>query len=107
MIEKQADTEILRSLGADKATTTSIFIYDGILISMLGAVSGVVLGTIAALLQQYFGFIPLGTNGGFIVDAYPVSVHLQDIILVLSTVLAVSYISIKPIGKLAKRVIGQ
>lgn len=107
MIEKQADTEILRSLGADKATTTSIFIYDGILISMLGAVSGVVLGTIAALLQQYFGFIPLGTNGGFIVDAYPVSVHLQDIILVLTTVLAVSYISIKPIGKLAKRVIGQ
>ena len=107
MIEKQADTEILRSLGADKATTTSIFIYDGILISMLGAVSGVVLGTIAALLQQFFGFIPLGTNGGFIVDAYPVSVHLQDIILVLTTVLAVSYISIKPIGKLAKRVIGQ
>lgn len=107
MIEKQADTDILRSLGADKSTTTQIFVYDGILISMIGAVSGVVLGTIAALMQQHFGFIPLGTNGGFIVDAYPVSVHLQDIILVLATVLAVSYISIKPIGKLAKRVIGQ
>ncbi|MBO7247010.1 MAG: ABC transporter permease [Bacteroidaceae bacterium] len=107
MIEKQADTDILRSLGADKSTTTQIFIYDGILISMLGAVSGVILGTVAALLQQYFGFIPLGASGGFIVDAYPVSVHLQDIILVLATVLAVSYISIKPIGKLAKRVIGQ
>ena len=107
MIEKQSDTEILRSLGANKSTTTQIFIYDGILISMIGAVSGVVLGTIAALLQQQFGFIPLGTNGGFIVDAYPVNLKIEDIVLVLATVLVVSYISIKPIGKLAKRVIGQ
>lgn len=107
MIEKQSDTEILRNLGADKSTTTQIFIYDGILISMIGAVSGVVLGTIAALLQQQFGFIPLGTNGGFIVDAYPVNLKIEDIVLVLATVLVVSYISIKPIGKLAKRVIGQ
>ncbi|MBR4302009.1 MAG: ABC transporter permease [Bacteroidaceae bacterium] len=107
MIEKQSDTEILRSLGADKSTTTQIFIYDGILISMIGAVSGVVLGTIVALLQQQFGFIPLGTNGGFIVDAYPVNLKIEDIVLVLATVLVVSYISIKPIGKLAKRVIGQ
>lgn len=107
MIEKQADTEILRSLGADKSTTTQIFVYDGILISMIGAVSGVVLGTIAALMQQHFGFIPLGTNGGFIVDAYPVNLKIEDIVLVLATVLVVSYISIKPIGKLAKRVIGQ
>jgi lipoprotein-releasing system permease protein len=107
MIEKQSDTEILRSLGADKSTTTQIFIYDGILISMIGAVSGVVLGTIAALLQQQFGYIPLGTNGGFIVDAYPVNLKIEDIVLVLATVLVVSYISIKPIGKLAKRVIGQ
>ena len=107
MIEKQADTEILRSLGADKSTTTQIFVYDGILISMIGAVSGVVLGTIAALMQQHFGFIPLGTNGGFIVDAYPVNLKIEDIVLVLATVLIVSYISIKPIGKLAKRVIGQ
>lgn len=107
MIEKQADTEILRSLGADKSTTTQIFVYDGILISIIGAVSGVVLGTIAALMQQHFGFIPLGTNGGFIVDAYPVNLKIEDIVLVLATVLVVSYISIKPIGKLAKRVIGQ
>lgn len=107
MIEKQADTNILKSLGTDSSTTTQIFVYDGILISMLGAVSGVVLGTIAALLQQHFGFIPLGANGGFIVDAYPVNVYWQDIVLVLATVLVVSYISIKPIGKLAKRVIGQ
>ena len=74
---------------------------------MIGAVSGVVLGTIAALMQQHFGFIPLGTNGGFIVDAYPVNLKIEDIVLVLTTVLVVSYISIKPIGKLAKRVIGQ
>lgn len=107
MIEKQSDTEILKSLGADSSATTQIFIYDGILISMTGAISGVLLGTITALLQQCFGFIPLGANGGFIVDAYPVNVHWQDIVLILATVLAVSYISIKPIGKLAKRVIGQ
>lgn len=105
MVEKQKDARLLGSMGAGQKTVEKIFVINGILISLIGAVSGLVLGVIAVLLQQKFGFIRLGSAGSFIVDAYPVSIHFQDIILVLVTVLAVSFISVRPIGPIARRFI--
>jgi lipoprotein-releasing system permease protein len=105
MVEKQQDARLLGSMGANKKTIERIFITNGVLISLLGAVSGLVLGIIAVLLQQKYGFISLGTSGSFIVDAYPVSIHFQDIILVLFTVLVVSFLSVRPIGPIARRFI--
>ena len=105
MVEKQQDARLLGSMGANKKTIERIFITNGVLISLLGAVSGLILGIIAVLLQQKFGFISLGTSGSFIVDAYPVSIHFQDIILVLVTVLVVSFLSVRPIGPIARRFI--
>ena len=105
MVEKQQDAKLLASMGANQYTIERIFIINGILISFMGAVSGLILGTIAVLLQQKFGFISLGSSGTFIVDAYPVSIHLQDIILILVTVLAVSFLSVRPIGPIARRFI--
>ena len=105
MVEKQKDAGLLESLGAEQKTVEKIFIIDGVLISLIGAVSGLVLGIIAVLLQQKFGFISLGSSGSFIVDAYPVSIKVQDIILVLVTVLVVSFLSVRPIGPIARRFI--
>ena len=105
MVEKQQDARLLGSMGAEQKTVERIFVINGVLISLIGAVSGLILGIIAVLLQQKFGFISLGSSGTFIVDAYPVSIHLEDIILVLVTVLAVSFISVRPIGPIARRFI--
>lgn len=105
MVEKQQDSQLLRSLGAQQSTVERIFVINGLLISLIGAVTGLLLGVIAALLQQKFGIISLGTSGSFIVDAYPVSVKMQDVLLVLATVLAVSFLSIRPIGPIARRFI--
>lgn len=105
MVEKQQDATLLASMGANRYTIERIFILNGVLISLLGAVSGLVLGVIAAFLQQKFGFISLGTSGSFIVDAYPVSIQIKDIILVLVTVLVVSFLSVRPIGPIARRFI--
>ncbi len=105
MVEKQKDAGLLESMGAEQKTIESIFITDGVLISLIGAVSGLILGVIAVMLQQKFGFISLGSSGNFIVDAYPVSLKIQDIILVLVTVLAVSFLSVRPIGPIARRFI--
>ena len=105
MVEKQQDARLLGSLGAEQKTVERIFVINGVLISLIGAVSGLILGIIAVLLQQKFGFISLGSSGTFIVDAYPVSIHFEDIILVLVTVLAVSFISVRPIGPIARRFI--
>jgi lipoprotein-releasing system permease protein len=105
MVEKQQDSKLLGSMGADKNTIERIFITNGVLISLIGAVSGLVLGLITVLLQQKLGFISLGSSGNFIVDAYPVSIHTSDIILVLVTVLVVSFLSVRPIGPIARRFI--
>ena len=105
MVEKQKDAGLLESMGAEQKTIERIFITNGVLISLIGAVSGLVLGVIAVLLQQKYGFISLGTAGNFIVDAYPVSIKIQDIILVLVTVLVVSFLSVRPIGPIARRFI--
>ncbi|MCQ2068073.1 MAG: FtsX-like permease family protein [Bacteroidaceae bacterium] len=105
MVEKQKDAGLLESMGAEQKTVERIFIINGVLISLIGAVSGLILGVIAVLLQQKYGFISLGNGGNFIVDAYPVSIKIQDIILVLVTVLVVSFLSVRPIGPIARRFI--
>lgn len=105
MVEKQQDASLLGSMGASRKTIERIFISNGVLISLIGAVSGLVLGVTAVLLQQKYGFISMGSAGNFIVDAYPVSLKIQDIILVLTTVLVVSFLSVRPIGPIARRFI--
>ena len=96
---------LLESMGASKKNIERIFITNGVFISLIGAVSGLILGVIAVILQQKYGFISLGTAGSFIVDAYPVSIQIRDIILVLATVLVVSFLSVRPIGPIARRFI--
>lgn len=105
IVEKQQDAGLLRSMGAEQRTIERIFVTNGVLISLIGAVSGLALGVVAILLQQKFGFIKLGSEGSFIVDAYPVVIYFKDIILVLITVLVVSFISVRPIGPIARRFI--
>ncbi len=95
MIEKKNDVQTLRSMGANDGDICRIFMYEGCLISFMGALVGIMLGVLLCLLQQTFGFITMGgQSGDFIIEAYPVSVHLLDLLLILGTVLIVSWISV-------------
>lgn len=94
ILDKRSNAETLRSLGATDDFVARIFIYEGNLIALLGAVVGLVLGVVLCLLQQEFGLIGLGGDGQFVVDAYPVRVKLTDLILVLVSVVAVSALSV-------------
>ena len=94
ILDKQANADTLRSLGATDSFVARIFIYEGNLIALLGAMIGLVLGVALCLLQQEFGLIPLGGDGQFVVDVYPVRVKFVDLILVLVSVVAVSAISV-------------
>ena len=106
IIDKRNDVTTLRNLGASDRLIIRIFLFEGRMISFIGAFTGVALGVILCLLQQEFGFIPLGEAGSFVVDAYPVSVHLEDIILIFITVLAVGFISVwYPIHYLSRRLL--
>lgn len=108
ILDKKDDVVTLRSLGADDKLISRIFLFEGRLISLFGAVSGIVLGLILCFVQQKFGIISLGGGGGtFIVDAYPVSVHVWDIVLVFVTVLTVGFLSVwYPVRYLSRRLLG-
>lgn len=103
IIEKNNDADVLSGMGLPSNSISNIFIIDGILISITGAVAGLLAGLALALLQQHYGFVPLGENGGFIVDSYPVKVKFTDIVTVLLTVTATSLAAIWPIKKIAER----
>ena len=97
IIEKKNDVVTLRGLGADDQLISRIFLFEGCLISFLGALVGVVLGLALCLVQQEFGILTLGGGAGagaFVVDAYPVSVHWQDVVLILVTVLVIGFLSV-------------
>ena len=95
ILDKREDVETLRNLGANDRLIVRIFLFEGRLISVFGAVGGILLGLSLCFAQQQFGFITLGGgNGNFLVDAYPVSVHITDVILTFLTVIAVGFLSV-------------
>ena len=89
IIEKRDNMNTLRSMGADNKTIANIFIYEGIIISAAGALAGIVIGLALCLAQQEFGFISMGSAESFVVNSYPVEVHMNDILTTFVTVLAV------------------
>ena len=92
VIDKKKDIAILTSLGADKKIIQGIFFYEGMLISLIGCVGGILLGLGFCLLQKHFGLVTLGTNTSGL-DAYPVSLRFSDVFLVFFTVIIVAIIA--------------
>jgi len=90
IIEKERDIEILKSLGADKNLIKKIFIFEGWLISIIGAFTGIILGFIVCWIQQRFGLIKLQSDS-LIMDAYPVVMEVKDFIIVPATVLLIGF----------------
>ena len=95
IIDKKEDVATLRSLGADDSLIEKIFLLEGWMISTIGAIVGISLGLLLCWLQNSFGLVGLGrSSGSFIVDAYPVSVHATDIIIIFVTVIVVGFAAV-------------
>lgn len=107
MIDKRQDIQTLRSLGANDSQICTIFRLEGHIISLAGALLGLVLGGVLCWIQQEYGLVTMGdTEGSFIVEAYPVSVYLADILIVLVTVLVVGWLAIwYPVKYLAGKIL--
>ena len=95
IIDKKNDVITLRNLGATDGQIRRIFLFEGRMISAAGAVIGIVLGLILCWLQQTYGLVQLGDQAGnFVVNAYPISVHPEDILLIFLTVILVGWLSV-------------
>ena len=94
IIDKKDDVQTLRNLGATDRQIVHIFLYEGRIISAIGAAIGIGLGLLLCGLQQVFGFVKMGESSGtFIVNAYPVSVHYWDVVWVFVTVIAIGWVA--------------
>lgn len=108
IIDKKEDVVTLRNLGADDKQITQVFLFEGRLISAIGAATGIIVGLLLCWLQQTYGLVALGNSSGmFIVDAYPVSVHYEDVLIVFITVIAIGWLAAwYPVRMLSRKLIG-
>lgn len=104
IIEKRDNMNTLRSFGADNKIISNIFVFEGVIVSFVGAVVGILLGLVLCLAQQEFGLISTGGSGDFIMDSYPVRVIWSDILVVFATVLVTGVVAVwLPVRILTKR----
>jgi len=107
IIDKKEDVTTLRNLGATDRQIIRVFLFEGRMISVIGAVIGILIGLLLCWLQQTYGLVALGrSSGSFVVDAYPVSVHYEDIAIVFITVVTVGFLAVwYPVRYFAKRLL--
>jgi len=91
IIDKQKDIAILHNMGAEIKSVQKIFMYEGVLITVLGATIGLALGTIICLIQIKFKIVEM--NGNFVVDSYPVSLQVSDYLSILTCVLVIGFLA--------------
>ena len=105
IIDKKDDVVTLRNLGASDKQIRRIFLFEGRLISFFGAILGILLGLLLCWLQQQYGFVKMGSSDGtFVVNAYPVSVHYSDVLIIFFTVIAAGWLAVwYPVRALSKK----
>src|SRR5690606_19845886 len=90
VIDKKKDISVLMGLGASNSLIRRIFFYEGLLISLIGCVAGLVLGLLFCLSQQAFGWVRFGEGENLITEVYPVDIRYSDFVLVFLTVFVIS-----------------
>ncbi|HOI31131.1 MAG TPA: FtsX-like permease family protein, partial [Bacteroidales bacterium] len=94
IVDKRKDINILKYLGADQTFLKRLFLTEGLMISVLGGIIGLLGGILLVLIQEHFGLLKLGSEAGaFVIDAYPVQLVWQEVLMVFLTVLAVGGLS--------------
>lgn len=94
IIEKDESIRTLHFLGADNALISRVFVIQGWLISLSGALAGIIAGTVLCLLQQHFGLLKMSSEAGnLIVDVYPVELQPVDLLAVFGIVAIVGLLT--------------
>ncbi len=92
VMDKQKDIVVLQSLGANQSFIKRIFFSEGMFISLLGCVIGMIIGLLFCLFQQHFGFIKM-SGVDMVTDVYPIVLKWTDFLMVFVTVFCISAIA--------------
>jgi len=91
IIEKKNDIQTLRYMGSSMKTIKRTFLLEGLMISLIGAIAGLLIGSAICYIQQEFGIVKLQGAESFVIDSYPVKIMLRDIGLVLIVVSGIGF----------------
>jgi lipoprotein-releasing system permease protein len=104
IISKQKDIAVMQSMGADVSAIRKIFLTNGFMITMSGAMAGIIIGFLVCWLQLRFGLVHLGDPDAFVISKYPIEMQLTDFIYIFLTVVAIGLASaLYPSAKVIKR----
>lgn len=104
IIDKKRDIKTLRNMGAGNKLIEKIFLLEGWMISIIGSVTGLIIGTTISWVQDQFGLLKLSGSGTFIIDAYPVDIQIPDLLLVWLTVLLIGFLAARyPVKQISKK----
>lgn len=107
IIDKKNDSRTLRVLGAELRTIKRLFLFEGLAISLSGALAGMVVGYAICLIQQQFGLIKINVTGALLIDHYPVKMIAVDFVAIFTTVVAIGYfVSYYPVHFITRRYFG-
>ena len=95
-LDKKKDISILSAIGASAKTVRNIFLFEGALIALSGAITGILLGAGICWLQQHFALISMGMENA-VMEGYPVQMHTGDFLATLVAVSLITFmVSIRP-----------
>ncbi|UZJ65287.1 FtsX-like permease family protein [Sphingobacterium sp. KU25419] len=90
VLDKKEDMNILKNIGADNSMIQKIFFYEGLMISLIGCVSGLVIGYIFCFLQINYGIIKVEEGANMLIDSYPIALRLSDFIIVFFNITSIA-----------------
>ena len=93
IVEKKEDIQIIRQLGAPNQMIKSVFLIEGIMVSLAGGVAGMLLGALVCFLQQTFHLVTYGDGVSYLIQYYPVSMLWEDFATVFIIILIISVLS--------------
>ena len=94
IIDKKADIAILQSMGANQKLIRTIFLFEGWMISIFGAIFGLILGVFICWLQIEYGILKVpGNDGSFIFTSYPVEIRPTDLFVIFLLVSGIGFLA--------------
>jgi lipoprotein-releasing system permease protein len=87
ILDKRKDINILVSMGLTRKKLSWIFLFEGWLVSAIGAIIGLTLGVLICLGQMHFGWLKF--PGNFAVEYYPVDLRIASLVIIAITVLII------------------
>jgi lipoprotein-releasing system permease protein len=92
VMEKTREIGILKSMGATSNSVMKIFMFEGIIIGLIGTFLGCLIGYTVGFLQLHYKIISLPADV-YIIDSVPIELHLIDFIAISSVALILCFLA--------------